>query len=505
MRTRRRIVDAAFPAFVASLCLLQCAKAADALDALLPPPGGERPRITLSSPSSASPTVAASSAIFVEFDREMDRESTRSAFSISGDSPPRGQPLWEGRRLYFDLEEDLQPGASYLLRVGGEARSAEGAPLEVEYLVFFSVGMGGNAPRVVSHLPARGAQGVDPAATIELRFSRAMNRTSVEQAFSVSPAAPGAFQWDADDAGFRFTPFAALNNGGLYSVRILSSAAAADGSLLGENYSWSFQSGLDLIRPQLEWVRENGSLVDLLDGVAGIYKDSALVLRFSEPMHFASAESAVTLTRVENGAGVALLRSWSADFRELTIAPQEALEPLQIYRLRTATSARDLAGNDLLLETQLAFQVNNSAGAINSEYLQIVSANKTTPAPLEPFNLAPDTIQLLNAGGCDSAPLQAQLTLDFDHSLNPATVAEALSFARLFGPSGQGATLVGIAVESSGVRPADRLRIYLSDVCDSLYTLRIFGGRNGLRSAAAGPESGTWLREDRTFYLRFNP
>lgn len=485
--------------------LLHCEGAADALDALLPPPGAERPRIVLSSPAPGQISIPIAAEIFVEFDREMDREATRSAFSLSGAVPPAGQPLWEGRRLYYDLSEALIPGGDYVLRVSGNARSASGALMEVEHLSFFRAGGDIEAPRIVSHSPLRGAQGVDTEAILAMRFSEAMERTSVEQSFSVSPAAAGAFEWDADQAGFRYRPFAPLNNGGAYSVRLLSDAHSASGAALAESYSWSFQVGADLLRPQFLGVRENGAVLDLTDGAAGVRKDSAFALRFSEAMDHAATENAVRILRVADGSAVAADASWTADFENLTVAPREALEPLEQYRLIVSESARDIAGNALLSGAAIVFRVDNSSGAVNSEYLQIINASKHVPAPVEVFNLTPDTVQLLSADDCAATPAAAQLTIDFSHSLDPASLAEHVSFQRLFGPSGAGAALTGLSIESTGVMPRDRLRVYLSDVCDSLYTLKVYGGRTGIRSASAVGESGAWLREDRTFYFRFAP
>ncbi len=188
--------------------LLHCDNLQDIPDVLLPlSAASNRPGVIASSPPLGAQTIAQGELIYVEFDRDMNLETTRNTLFLTGSGASSGSPRWEGRRLYFDLEEPLTNGATYTLRVDGGATSADGVRMEVEYLVFFTVGSRLDAPRVLNTTPANNSQGILPTSALTVVFSRPMNRTSVEAAFSISPSAPGAFAWNSDDSGFTYTPF----------------------------------------------------------------------------------------------------------------------------------------------------------------------------------------------------------------------------------------------------------------------------------------------------------
>ena len=96
------------------------------------------------------------------------------------------------------------------------------------------------APLLVSRTPARGEeQAVD--APIILVFDQAMDKTSVEVAFTVEPAVRGKFDWP-DERTLRFTPATAWERETQYRVSLATSARSAAGLALETEYTFRFST-----------------------------------------------------------------------------------------------------------------------------------------------------------------------------------------------------------------------------------------------------------------------
>lgn len=494
--------------FAATLALpaLHCDNIQDIPDVLLPlSAAGNRPGVIASSPPLGAQTIAQGDPIYVEFDRDMNLETTRNTLFLTGSGASSGSPRWAGRRLYFDLEEPLTNGATYTLRVDGGATSADGVRMEVEYLVFFTVGSRLDAPRVLNTTPINNAQGILPTSAITVVFSRPMNRTSVEAAFSISPSAPGAFAWNSDDSGFTYTPFGPLSNATTYSVGISASAADTEGITFASSFNLSFQVGSDFTGPLVLNARESGAVVNLVDGQAGIYKDSAFIVNFNEGMRFSQSQNAFSITRLDTNSVVSGQIAWNPTFTQLTFTPNDPLEPETLYRLRVTTGAQDLAGNALDTEFTRAFTVNNTAGAQNSNYLAATVAQKSSPSGAEALSLVPGaTTNVTMAGSASGTPVDAVFRFQFSRGLMRGSAPENVSVQRLFGIYSDSAAVSGVAFETVGFTD-DRLVLFVGGLAANTYKITVFGGRNGLKSRVIGAETSTWLEEDLVFFVKVNP
>ncbi|MBI5001539.1 MAG: Ig-like domain-containing protein [Euryarchaeota archaeon] len=85
---------------------------------------------------------------------------------------------------------------------------------------------------------ASGAVGVKSGQPIAIAFSEAMNRTSAEQAFSITPAVTGKFAWDG--LNLTFTPDAGYNYSSQYTVTITTAATDLRGNPLAQPCSITF-------------------------------------------------------------------------------------------------------------------------------------------------------------------------------------------------------------------------------------------------------------------------
>jgi len=99
-------------------------------------------------------------------------------------------------------------------------------------------------PTVYATSPVDGANNVAVDAPIAVTFSEAMDTTSVESAFRVTPATPGSFNWSDNSTTVTFTPAAALQYDTSYRVTIGETAhdAAAIPNALTGGAEFHFQT-----------------------------------------------------------------------------------------------------------------------------------------------------------------------------------------------------------------------------------------------------------------------
>ena len=95
-----------------------------------------------------------------------------------------------------------------------------------------------SSPTITGVLPQNGASGVPVDTSISITFSEAMDRSSVERAFFISPKVKGSFTW-ADNT-LVFTPEKKLKPGTTYRVAVSGSARELTGNALAQPYTWSF-------------------------------------------------------------------------------------------------------------------------------------------------------------------------------------------------------------------------------------------------------------------------
>ena len=92
-------------------------------------------------------------------------------------------------------------------------------------------------PVVADHFPGKGDElAIDGA--IDVYFDQAMDHTSVESAFSLTPAVTGSFIW-LDTATLRFTPTTPFERAARYTVTIATIAKSAAGIVLKEPFTFT--------------------------------------------------------------------------------------------------------------------------------------------------------------------------------------------------------------------------------------------------------------------------
>jgi hypothetical protein len=90
--------------------------------------------------------------------------------------------------------------------------------------------------------PTHDARGVRPTTSVIIRFSRAMDVSSAEQAFSTVPSVAGSFSWSAARDVMTFTPAGGGFPAQMIAVRIGPTARAA---VSGLKFYAGFESRFD--------------------------------------------------------------------------------------------------------------------------------------------------------------------------------------------------------------------------------------------------------------------
>ena len=432
-----------------------------------------RPSIVSSNPAGNGGNYPGNLDIYADFNVAMDTEATRNAFSVTGAASPSGITQWDGdRRIKFTLDEDLVSGNSYLMKVGSNAKSKDGYLMNIDHLVYFTVGSTIEGPTVVSTTPADNDQAVDVGSSIRLVFSRAMDQSSTESAFSVSPSASGAFAWDADGLGFTYTPYTDLTFATTYSVTLGVSATDTEGIPLASSYNFSFQAGTDFTNPSITSLRESGGVTDITTGSTGVFKDAAFVVTFDEAMDYSNVESAFSLTRQADSSSVSGNFAWASSFTNVTFTPDSPLEPESWYLLEISTTATDVAGNSPDSAFQIYFYVDNSGtysgtAATHSDYLT-VNTVVYDPGGLN-LTLAPidsSTLHSVSLGG--AAPVTITMRITFSNDIDAGTIAQNITISRLVPKAGASAA----TITSITLFTADTIDITLAnfDYTDYLLT-----------------------------------
>jgi len=275
----------------------------------------------------------------------------------------------------------LQPEKIYTIAFN--ARDASGNPLSgATTLQFTSLGA---APTLTS-TPMGGATDVAITAKFTVRFSKPMDKPSVEAAFSSQPAIPCVWLWTDGDRTATCTPDKLLPYGTPIELRVASSARSAAGVPLASPYLARFTTAPDRVKPALV------STVPT-DFQKDIPISSAIVLTFSEAMNRDSVEAAF-----QAQPAISCAWTWPSDSRA-RCQPIGNLEPNTSYLVTVASTATDRAGNALQAPYAFTFAVGDAPTVVLEVSPPSGAVDMVTPQITIPFSEAMDPITTQSAFG----------------------------------------------------------------------------------------------------------
>ena len=166
----------------------------------------------------------------------MNQTTAEDAFSIS--PAVNGSIGWDNDTMTFTPESDLAYLTKYDVTIGAGAEAMAGNALAADFVWNFTTvtEVDATAPTVTASTPT----GTDVAIStvITATFSEAMNQTTAEDAFSISPIVNGSLGWDGDT--MTFTPGADLAYSTKYDVTIGTGAEDLAGNSLEESFVRNF-------------------------------------------------------------------------------------------------------------------------------------------------------------------------------------------------------------------------------------------------------------------------
>ena len=207
-------------------------------------------------------------------------------------------------------------------------------------------------PTVLSVDPADGAIHVDRDTAIAVRFSVAMDETSVENATSLSDPTLGLVSYSTEWLGNLFVlhPDASLDAEVDYTLVIGTDAESAAGVALAEAFSSSFTT-----------LPDHPVVLETLpgDGATGVGTNSAVSILFSQGMDQSSTEAALSVD-----PSIAYSVSWPESYR-LQMDFLTDLDPSTTYTITVGASA-EAEGGGSSLGTDYAFSFTTGTGIDNT-------------------------------------------------------------------------------------------------------------------------------------------
>ena len=202
---------------------------------------------------------------------------TSGGGTVTPTAPANANVAPPGPYMLFVIDGNGVPSVAKIVNVGGATPPAP--------------------PAVSSVSPAGGATGVARTTTVSATFDRAMNRASVESAFSLRRTSSGAsvsgsFSWSGNTV--TFTPSAPLNGATGHTATVGTGARDAAGVALASPRTWQFTTAN---QPLVSFVSPAENATEVLP-------NAVVVAVFDAAMDKPSAQAAFSLRRTSDGAPV---------------------------------------------------------------------------------------------------------------------------------------------------------------------------------------------------------
>ncbi|MDH7507841.1 MAG: Ig-like domain-containing protein [Methanomassiliicoccales archaeon] len=320
------------------------------------------PRITDVYPKKGSTDVTLGTMIVLTFSEPMNTTITSRSFHLTsqqGETSGKFEWLDNNTTLIFTPAGGLLPSTTYMLLVESRASDIFGNNLTEPFTSTFRTVEDKTddiPPSIQSTIPVAGAEGVDVTQDIIIVFSERMNKTSVENAFSLESSSQqvhGIFLWDSNAQVLVFTPHSQLEYNTTYNLTVQSSARDIAGNALASKFESAFTT-------------ENGqttnapTVIDIypFDGCTDVQLSSNIIVTFDKIMDVAKTNEAIHVIR--SGVELTGEKYWMAKNTTLVFVPATMLTPASEYTVTVSASATDIFGNPLGRDFSSRFTTTSS-------------------------------------------------------------------------------------------------------------------------------------------------
>ncbi len=205
-------------------------------------------------------------------------------------------------------------------------------------------------PYVVSTVPSNNATNINPANNIVITFSKPMNKTATEAAFSINVVSPtSTITWNSNSTEMSYYPTSSpLEYNSSYTFTISKDAKDLSGNELENEVSVNFSTTNDTQSPTVvSTTPTNGS--------NNVNPANNVAVKFSEKMNKADTESAFSI----NSASAIGSFVWNSGSTEVQFYPTTPFAVSTSYTITIGTGAKDLVGNPLESEVTIQFTTKN--------------------------------------------------------------------------------------------------------------------------------------------------
>jgi len=297
-------------------------------------------------------------------------------------------------------------------------------------------------PHVTSVNPENKSENVESDTTVQVQFSKEMDKAKTNEAFSLSADdsgdIDGFFSWSEDGKTMTFTPREGLTSTQRYTIRVSTDAEDNEGSDLEEELVSTFSLTDDVQSPVLE------SYTPIQDST-GNSKDIPVILTFSEPIDVNTIYDGVEISPAVQG-----YFSWNSDRTTFTFTPLYGYNYGVTYAVTVNESIRDSNGITLKEDVNFNFTVGDDFE--KPEISRIY----------QDLSVDVDLDENLIISGCEK---DASIVIEFSEVVEKDTIESAISFS----PS------IEFYITESAVSGCSMARINFTENLQSeeIYTLNI--------------------------------
>ncbi|MDR2747215.1 MAG: Ig-like domain-containing protein [Treponema sp.] len=226
--------------------------------------------------------------VFFRFSASPREESILKAFSMTEDGGRlEGRFAFMGEETRFYPVNGIREGRTYSVSLSTAAEDQKGNSLEEDYHREFFTGAEGEAPRIVSVLPADGSVLSEAPEEIRLAFSEPVDPLSFEEALRISPSPSYVIQWEGDCREARIRPVKPLNMGSRYTITVSTALRDRARNAMILPFTSSFFLGDDRSPPEagLEWIGASSGAPLVRDlPNTGLPPDAEFIISFSRDL-----------------------------------------------------------------------------------------------------------------------------------------------------------------------------------------------------------------------------
>jgi len=349
--------------------------------------------------------------VSLSFSADAARPLVESAFTLEEDGIPlQGSFVWTGNRsVQFRPVTPFSDQARYRITLTTTAEDSRGNSLEKLFIHDFRGSADTIRPQLDSLSPQDNSRTDTVTPDLEFTFSEPMDRSSIIDGITITPAVAGFFDESDDRTTFRFVLTTALLWQTRYTITILEQVRDIHGNEKGSREHFSFFTGTDSLKPDIEAVSvTNPALTGLFpddpqDGTEtitpGIEKDAAIVIRFSAPVNRENAEGNITITPPFSYA-----TSWNGTGDELTLSPRNPFSFDVVYTLSLNSGITDLQGNSIAEPAVYKFRTNGVASRPPEIVHVSFTNNFSEEKPVLPLTtLEPLSVLTFHSAVCENA------------------------------------------------------------------------------------------------------